>query len=542
MAHRGFFSMKLNGESDVTPVRLLRFVSLTCVWCAMTMSTVVNAAEWDYLITGGLVFDGSGTEGVRASVGVEDGRIVYVGPADASHTAGVVVDAHGLVVAPGFIDPHTHALALGGEDGPLPLTNYITQGVSTVFSGNDGGGPVDVEGVLTRLDGRGLGANMALYIGHGSARRKVMGMNARAPSMDELGAMEALVAGAMQSGAFGLSTGLFYAPGSFAKTDEVVALARVAARHGGIYDSHIRDESNYGIGLLAAVDEVIEVGRKAGLPVHISHIKALGVDVWGLSAEVIAHVNAARAAGVRVSADQYPWRASGTSITASLVPRWAMAGGREAMLARFDVPEQADRIRAEMRENMRRRGGASSLLLTSGKDEWRGMTLETYARKREEDPIETALHVIRAGDASVASFNMNEDDIKAFMVQPWVMTGSDGSGGHPRLYASFPRKHQKYVVEDAVLTLSQFIARSTSLPAETLGLESRGRLQAGYHADIVLFDPETYAPRATFEEPTLLSDGVQYLFVGGRPAIWQGQVQEGLHGKALRKNSQQVQE
>ncbi len=518
--------------------RLYRAILLWAVFGLSDIAPGVHATEqWDYLITGGMVFDGTGGPGVPANVGVDDGQIVYVGPADAAHSADTVVDARGLVVAPGFIDPHTHALALSGNEGPVPLTGYLTQGVTTVFSGNDGGGPVDIGGTLTKLEARGLGANMALYIGHGNVRRKVMGMAARAPSAEELGAMEVLVSKAMMEGAFGLSTGLFYAPGSFAETDEVIALARIAAKHGGIYDSHIRDESNYGIGLVAAIDEVIEIGRRTDIPVHISHIKALGVDVWGLSAEVIAHVDKARAEGVEITADQYPWRASGTGIGASLVPRWAMAGGREAMITRFDAPETAMRIRTEMRENMRRRGGPASLLLTGGSEDWQGMTLDDYATSRGEDPIETALHIVREGDASVASFNMNEDDIKAFMKQPWVMTGSDGSGGHPRLFASFPRKYQKYVIEEGVLTLAEFIQKSTSLAADALGLEGRGQLKPGYHADIVVFDPETYAPRATFTEPTLLSNGVRYLFVGGAPAIWGGDVTGASHGKALRRQA-----
>lgn len=502
---------------------------------AFGMSAMASGEPWDYLIRGGLVLDGSGGAGRPADVGVEDGRIVYVGPADASHGATTVIDARGLVVAPGLIDPHTHALSLSGDEGPITFEAYLTQGVTTVFSGNDGSGPVDIGKTLRDLEERKPGANIALYTGHGSVRRKVMGMAARAPSADELRAMEILVAKAMKEGAFGLSTGLFYAPGSFADTGEVVALARIVSKHGGIYDSHIRDESNYGIGLVASVDEVIEIGRQANIPVHISHIKALGVDVWGKSAEVIRHINRARMEGVEVTADQYPWRASGTGIAASLVPRWAMEGGRGRMLARFEAPDTAHKVREEMRENMRRRGGANSLLLTGGSDVWCGLTLEEYANSRNEDPIETAVHIVREGDAGVASFNMNESDIKAFMKQPWVMTGSDGSKGHPRLFASFPRKYRKYVVEESVLTLAEFIRKSSSLPAATLGLEARGLLKPGYYADIVLFDPETYAPRATFADPTQLSEGVKYLFVGGAPAIWAGEVQEARHGKVLRR-------
>jgi N-acyl-D-amino-acid deacylase len=332
--------------------------------------------------------------------------------------------------------------------------------------------------------------------------------------------MKGLVATAMCQGALGFSTGLFYAPQSFAKTGEVVALAREAGMRGGVYDSHIRDESSYTIGLAAAVDEALAIGREARLPVNISHIKALGVDVHGMAPAIIAKVEAARARGQHVTADQYPWSASGTSLAAALVPRWAQDGGRAALLRRFDDPAVRARLRAEMAENLRRRGGAASLLITEG---------------GAGDPVEAAIGVIRVADPAVASFNQTEADIAAFMRRPWVMTGSDASTGHPRAYGSFARKYDEYVVRRKVITLRDFIERSTRLTADTFGLADRGRLRRGAYADVVLFNPKHYAARATYQEPTLLTTGVRAVIVNGVLAVENGALTGAAAGRALAK-------
>jgi N-acyl-D-aspartate/D-glutamate deacylase len=341
-----------------------------------------------------------------------------------------------------------------------------------------------------------------------------------------------MVGSAMCQGALGLSTGLFYAPQSFAETPEVTALAREAGTRGGVYDSHIRDESSYSIGLAAAVDEAIAIGRDAWLPVNISHIKALGVDVHGQAPAIIARIEAARAAGQRVTADQYPWSASGTSLAAALVPRWAQDGGREALLRRFDDPPLAARLEAEMADNMRRRGGPASLLITEGEHE--GRTLEQVAKAwADSDPVGTAVAIIRKHDPAVASFNQTEADIAAFMRRPWVMTGSDASTGHPRAYGSFARKYSEYVRARRVLSLRDFIARSTALTADTFGLKDRGRLRPGAFADIVVFDPNRFAARATYEQPTLLATGVRTVVVNGVLAVENGQLTGGAAGRGL---------
>lgn len=483
----------------------------------------------DLIIRGGTIYTGSDAPFV-GDVAVSGDRIRAVGRR-LPHSAARLVDARGMIVAPGFIDPHTHAGAQLASDDPQArlVPAFLMQGVTTAVIGNDGGGDPDVAAALGSARRRPVGINYAALVGFGAVRRAVIGEADRAPAPAELARMRQMVASAMCQGALGFSTGLFYAPQSFASTEEVAALAREAARRGGVYDTHIRDESSYTIGLAAAVDEAIAIGREAGLPVHISHIKALGVDVHGQAPAIVARIEAARRAGQRVTADQYPWSASGTSLVAALVPRWAQDGGRAGLVRRFDDAGLAPRLRAEMADNLRRRGGADTLLITEGPD--RGRTLAQVAAGG--DPIAAAIAVIRVADPAVASFNQTEADIAAFMRRPWVMTGSDASTGHPRAFGSFARKYAEYVVRRRVLTLRQFIERSTSLPADTFGLADRGRLRPGAYADIVLFDPRRFAPRATYEEPTLLATGVRTVVVNGVVAVENGALTGAAAGRGL---------
>jgi N-acyl-D-amino-acid deacylase len=373
-----------------------------------------------------------------------------------------------------------------------------------------------------------------LFIGQGSVRSAVMGMSDAKPTAAQMDSMKALVDRGMKGGAIGMSTGLYYAPGSYSSTEEVIALARVAAADGGIYDTHMRDESTYNIGLLASVRETIRIGREAGIPVMISHIKALGRDVWGQSSQVIALVDEARAAGVGVTASQYPYDASGTSVEAALIPRWAEVGGSAALLQRIGDPAVRPRLMAEMQKNLDRRGGPESLLMTASPDkEFVGKTLARVAQERDVSPIEAALTIIQKGGADVASFNMQQTDIKNFMRQDWVMTCSDGSPGHPRKYGTFPEKLRKYVFDERVITLPFAIRSSTSLPAETLGLKDRGLLKPGYFADVVVFDPKTIRARSTYEQPKLLATGVVYLLVNGQLAIDGGELTNAHAGRPL---------
>lgn len=486
----------------------------------------------DLIIRGGTIYTGSDAPFV-GDVAIAGDRILAVGP-HLRLAARRIIDATGMVVAPGFIDPHTHVgdQLASADPAKRMIPAFVLQGVTTAFIGNDGGGNPDVAKVLGSARTKPVGINYAAYVGFGAIREQVIGEAARAPDAAELQRMKALVARAMCQGALGLSTGLFYVPQSFSKTDEVVALAREAASRGGTYDSHIRDESSYTVGLAAAIDEAITIGRDAGIPVHISHIKALGVDVQGQAPLIIAKVESARRAGQTVTADQYPWSASGTTLVASLVPGWALDGGRTALLKRIGDPATLGRLRAGMQENLRKRGGAAALLIVEG--ESRGRTLEQVASARHEDPVTAAIALIRNKDAAVVSFNQSESDITAFMRQPWVMTGSDASGGHPRVFGSFARKYRKYVVDEHVLTLREFIERSSRLTADTFGIKGRGRVKPGAYADVVVFDPARYAERATYEQPTLTAQGVRFVIVNGVLEVDRGQLTGRAAGRALK--------
>src|SRR5260221_6753923 len=339
-------------------------------------------------------------------------------------------------------------------------------------------------------------------------------MSAAAPTPAQMDSMRAIVARGMSEGALGLSTGLYYAPGSYSTTEEVIELAKVAAKDGGIYDSHMRDESSYTIGLLGSINETLRIAREAHIPVHISHIKALGADVWGQSDSVIALVRAARREGLTVTADQYPYTASGTSVSAALLPRWAEEGGGDSLRARIADPAIRRRLVSDMEWNLTRRGGAASLLMTSSRDSSIvGKTLAEIAVARKDTPIDAALRIITNGGSSVASFNMKDADIEKFLVQPWVMTGSDGSTGHPRKYGTFPRVFREYVYRRKLLALPQAVQRSSQLTAETLGLRGRGVLRIGAFADVVAFDPNTFADKATYLHPQELPVGMRYVLV-----------------------------
>ncbi|HWK35173.1 N-acyl-D-amino-acid deacylase family protein [Sphingomonas sp.] len=500
------------------------------------MATVVGAAPGkiyrvDLVIRGGTIFTGS-AEPFTGDVAIKGDHIVDVGPH--LNVAPVrTIDARGMIVAPGFIDPHTHAGdMLANPDARTRLVlPFLMQGVTTAFIGNDGGGDPDVAATLARARTSPVGINYATYVGFGPVREKVIGEARRDPTDAELTRMKSLVATAMCQGAIGFSTGLFYAPQSFSKTPEVVALAREAGARGGVYDSHIRDESSYTVGLAAAIDEAIEIGRAAGMPAHISHIKALGVDVEGTAPAIIAKVDAARRAGQNVTASQYPWSASGTSLVASLMPLWAQDGGRQALLRRFDDRSLQERLAKDITENLRKRGGPEKLLITEGAE--KGRTLAQVAARLKQNPVAAAITTIRVQDPGVVSFNQSERDIAAFMRQPWVMTGSDASPGHPRVYGTFARKYDKYVKQDHVLTLRAFIERSTSLTADTFGLAGRGHLRAGAFADVVVFDPKTFASRATYDQPELFASGVRTVIVNGRIAIDNGKTTGVAAGRAL---------
>jgi N-acyl-D-aspartate/D-glutamate deacylase len=492
-----------------------------------------RAQELDLILRNGTVVDGSGAPGVRTDVGIQGDRIVFIGKA-LKRRATRTVDATGLIVAPGFIDPHTHTAGDLSNTTTARNDAYLAQGVTTVVTGNDGSSPSAIGATLAKWTQQGIGTNAALFIGQGTVRSEVMAMSDARATPAQIDQMKALVATAMQEGAIGISTGLYYAPGSYSSTEEVIELSKVASQYGGLYDTHMRDESTYNIGLLGSVKETIRIGREAHIPVMISHIKALGADVWGQSKDVIALVAAAQRDGVKVTASEYPYTASGTSVSAALLPRWAEAGGRAVMQKNLTDPGVHTKLVAEMEQNLKRRGGAETLLMTASRDKSIvGKNLAQIAAERHVSAIDAAIQIMQNGGSDVASFNMKESDIEAFMKQPWVMTCSDGSEGHPRKYGTFPRKFHEYVFTRHVITLEQAVRSSTSLPAQTLGLKDRGLLKAGYFADVVVFDPKTYNEQATYASPRVLAVGVQYLAVNGKLAIDKGALTSTLAGRAL---------
>jgi N-acyl-D-amino-acid deacylase len=359
--------------------------------------------------------------------------------------------------------------------------------------------------------------------------------------------MNGLVRRAMQAGAFGLSAGPFYTPGNFSKTEEHIALARVAAEFDGFYTSHIRDESDYNVGLVAAVDELIRVAREARLPGIVTHIKALGPRVWGLSAQVIRNIDAARAEGVEIFADQYPYEAGSTGLTAAIVPAWAREGGDGALRARLANAETRAQIRTEMLENIERRAGAAKIMISRHRADpaLEGRRLDEIARAQVLEPVDAAIGIIRAGGASIVTFVMGEEDIRRFMVQPWTMTCSDGElvalgdgVPHPRAFGAFPRKLRRYVVEEQVLTLERAIHSMTGLPATVFRLPERGVLRVGAMADVAVFDLAAVRDLATYEDPHHHSEGMKVVIVNGRVVLDGGKVTGERAGRVLAKTVQ----
>lgn len=517
---------------------LLLYTALACtVGCGSEPKAQPPALHLDTLIVNGTVYDGSGSPPQSVAVGIAGDRIAFVGDhRSVKLKANRVIDASGLIVTPGFIDPHTHALGdlMSSERHLNP--NYLTQAVTTVVTGNDGEGDYRIEGLAQTLSENGIGTNVAFLVGHGAVRIDVMGRDNRQPTAQEQQAMENKVDQAMREGALGLSSGLYYSPGSYAHTDEVVALAKVAAQYGGFYESHIRDESSYTVGFLPALKEAIAIGEQAGLPVHLAHIKALGVDVWGQSEQAVAMIEQARANGQRVTADQYPWSASGTHLRNALVPRWMLADSFKKYQQRLRDPELAAELNKAIAENIRRRGGPDSLLLVTGNNSaYVDKTLADIATEQKITPVEAALAVLQTGKARVISFNMNATDIERFMQQDWVVTSSDGNNRHPRKYASFPKKFVDYVGEDKLMSIASFVHRSSGLTADLFGIDQRGYIQPGYYADIAVIDPAQYAPQADYRHWDRLSIGVRYLIVNGMTAMDDGKIKEVFGGRPLLK-------
>ena len=491
--------------------------------------------------------DGSGNPWLRADVGIRGGVIAAVGSL-AGGTATTTIDAQGRLVTPGFIDVHSHAAEGLTRQELRQGQPVIAQGITTIVANPDGGGPVDLAAQRGALEKGGVGPNVALLIGHGSVRREVLGTANRAPSAEELERMRALVRRAMDEGAFGLSSGLFYTPGSFARTEEVIELTKAAAERGGLYTSHVRDEGTYNVGVLASVSEVIRIAEEAKTIGIFSHAKALGPDSWGLAHAITHRIDSARARGVQVFADQYPYEASSTSLRAALLPDGVAAPTLEQL---GNVPsltgdartvfETAQRVATE---NLRRRGGAASILIAHYRPDpsLEGRTLEQIAAQRNQPPVLAALDLIARQSPSIVSFNMSEDDIAEFMRQPYTMTSTDGGlvamgegKPHPRNYGAFPRKLARYVRERGTVTLEHAIRSMTSLPAAVFGLRDRGVIREGAAADVVIFDAARVVERSTYTDPHQLAEGIDYVLVNGVVVKEGARFTGALPGKVLRR-------
>jgi N-acyl-D-amino-acid deacylase len=502
--------------------------------CLFVVCCIVGAAgiprsqppTFDLLILNGRMLDGSGNPWLRRDIGVRGDRIAEIGRLSGAH-APTIIDAADRLVTPGFIDVHSHAA--GGLDDPAlrQARPILAQGVTTIVVNPDGGGPVNLPEQAALLRAGGIGPNVALLIGHGSVRREVLGTVDRSPTPPELDRMRSLVREAMAAGAFGLSSGLFYVPGSFARTEELVELARAAGESGGLYTSHIRDEGNYSIGVVAAVQEVIRIAEEAGVIGVVSHMKALGPENWGLATAATLRIDEARARGVEVYADQYPYEASSTSLRAALVP-----GGVK--------PSEAI-----VRENLRRRGGPEAVLISLYRPErsLEGRSLQEIARQRSVSPELAAMQLMERGDASIVSFNMSELDIRQIMTRPYTMASSDGGlvaptdgKPHPRNNGAFARRLAVYVRERQVVGLEFAIRSMTSLPASVFGLRDRGAIREGALADIAIFDGARIRDTATYADPHQVAEGMWSVIVNGVVVLNEGRFTDALPGRILSRH------
>ena len=521
-------------------MRPLFVAVLTAALAGAAASVLGQQNRYDLLIRDARVFDGNGNPWIRADVGITGDRIQAVGKLEGA-TAAKTVDAGQLALTPGFIDVHSHA---GGGLATEELKHgqpVLAQGITTVMVNPDGGGPTDLEAQKARYRKQGIGLNVGLMVPHGSIRSAVMGMTDRDPDSEQVAKMVDLVRQGMKAGGFGLSSGLYYAPGSYSKTAEVVAMARMAAQFGGVYSSHIRDEGDYTIGVVAAVEEVVSIAEQAGLIGVVSHMKALGPASHGLSMALIERIEAARARGVQVYSDQYPYSASGTGIGGALIPRWAQVGGREALLKRLRGTDRA-KLLQEVRTNVARRGGAQTLVISRYEPDpsIEGRDLAELAQKAGTTPEEHSLNLLERGDASLVSFNMSERDIELIMRQTWTMTSTDGDlvpmgrgKPHPRAYGAFPRKLRLYVRDRGVIDLPFAVRSMTSLPAQVFALKDRGQIRPGAYADILVFDPAKVNDAATYQDPHQLAEGMTHIVVNGVVVRENGRFNAELPGRVL---------
>ena len=499
--------------------------------------------EFDLLILNGRVIDGSGGPVHPMDIGIVGDRIIAMGKLS-QKTALKTIDASNKVVAPGFIDAHTHAVR--GIYKVPTAEPFLLQGVTTVVEGNDGSSPFPLGEHFQKITTTKISPNWASFVGQGTLRKAVMGLEKRAPTADELAKMQALTRRAMEEGALGLSTGLFYVPGNFSTQSEIETLATIVGQYGGIYISHMRDEAK---AVLASVEETLSIGKAGNLPAQITHHKIIGKSNWGLSKQTLEMVDAFRAEGHSVYLDQYPYTASQTSINA-LIPQWAQAGGREALLKRLEDPKIRKQIKDEVIYRIQfDRGGGDPKNVFISECKWmrnyEGKNLAELTQERGKDPTpenaaETVFAIIKGGGARAVYHAISEQDIQNIMQHPLAMIASDGplmefnvGKPHPRSYGTFARVLGKYVREDAIIPLQEAIRKMTSLPAKALRIKERGLLVKGYFADVVIFDPETIIDHATFENPHQYATGVSHVIVNGEVVVKDGVHQGNTPGRVL---------
>jgi N-acyl-D-amino-acid deacylase len=519
----------------------LLLIALVPLLPLLSVSRAVEP-EFDIAIINGRIVDGTGNPWFYGSVAIKGDRIVKVGAVDAQRAARVI-DAKGMVVAPGFIDVHTH---VEGSLADVPTAdNFIFMGVTSLVTGNCGSSSLQVGDFLSKLEAKGISVNIATLIGHGSLRREVMKEEARDPSADELDRMRAIVDRAMRDGAVGMSTGLIYVPGTYAKTAEVADLARVVARYGGVYATHMRDEGNQ---VTDSIKEALTIGEQAGLPVEISHFKVSSKKRWGDSRVTCQMVADARARGQQVTVDQYVYTASSTSLN-TLLPTWALEGGRDKAKARLDDPATRAKIRAEMIQSLGKNGFKDfSYAVVAGyqpEPAYEGKNISEITRlaRGKSGPNEEAEQIIAmylAGSAGMIFHKMSELDVERIVAQPYTMIASDSgvirmnSGvPHPRGYGNNARVIATYVREKKLIGLEDAVRKMTSLPAATFRLWDRGLLRPGMAADIVIFDENKVTDRASFDKPHQYAEGFAVVLVNGRVVIDGGKHTGATPGRAL---------
>ena len=511
---------------------ILHSLAFLAISTAMLPLFAVAQESFDLLIKNGRIVDGTGTPWYEADVGIVGDRITRVGNLSGA-TAPQVIDATGLIVAPGFIDPHTHALR-GIFDVPN-AESALLQGVTTLTEGNDGSSPYPIDRHYADIQDLRISPNWAVFVGQGTIRQRVIGFGLRKASPQEMDRMKQMVRDAMEQGALGISTGLFYVPGSFTSTEEVIELSKVAAEYNGIYISHIREEAAQ---LIDSVQETIRIGEEAGIPVQITHHKVIGVENWGASIESLRLVDEARTRGVDVTIDQYPYTASQTSINA-LIPQWAQAGGREEMLNRISSPETYSTIKNEViAKILYDRGGGDPKNVFISRISWdpnmagknlAELTLEAGMEPTPENAAEIVFDIIRGGGATAVYHAIGPEDVDRIMRHPATAIGSDGPVGvfgegapHPRQYGTFARILGHYVRERGVITLEEAVKKMSSQSARRLGIHDRGLITEGYFADVAVFDAEEIIDRASFEQPHQYATGMKFVLVNGEVVVKNG--------------------